>query len=728
MASQFIDGYNQKGGNGGTGATSTITGASEEYAGGGGGGINDDPNNTSVNGPGFGSAGGGNGAGASTAATDADPNSGSGGGGGANLLVRKAGGAGGSGIVVVRYQGDPAATGGNPTAGTGTAAGYTVHEFLATGDSTLDFSGTDMNTRLGATLTSGITGTGNLTFSGPGTLTLNAANGYTGATSISAGTLAIGAAGSIANTSGVAIASGATFDVSAASGFAIGSSQTLSGVGTVAGAISIAGTHSPGTSPGLQTFDSNLTYSSGANVDWELIANSQGSAGTDYDQIAVGGNLDFAGTTTLDLIFNTGGSGVAWSNTFWDNDRAWLVWDLSTGSISNLGNLSINTVDWLDGSGTAFSTARPDASFSISQVGQDVSLVYTAVPEPGVLAMLPAAGLALVGLRRFRRRLKRKTTTRPLLWSPEPCLQSENTCRVALVSPRQEVNAMKSLNICIVALAVTLSWAAPLAAGPVFVVVGSDNTSLLTVELQNGKAVITNTQSLTPSVGVSTFPVITYADDPANPFSVYALRNDQIAIIEANATDGAWNDGGYGVLSGVSFDDIAYDGGQSQMYGTAVNGGELWRINGPSSSTRVGIFPAGFFQEITIDEATGQMYGTDLNGQALYTIDKTNATWSQISGFTAAGTGTAGSFTDLTFTLDGQLYGMNTTAIFEIDKATAVYNPTFFPIEDSSGNPVTVSGHFAAVPEPATFILTAIAVGAAAGVRLRQRLAAAGAG
>jgi hypothetical protein len=287
---------------------------------------------------------------------------------------------------------------------------------------------------------------------------------------------------------------------------------------------------------------------------------------------------------------------------------------------------------------------------------------------------------------------------------------------------------MKSLNICMVALAVTLSWAAPLAAGPVFVVIGSDNTSLLTVELQNGKAVITNTQSLTPSVGVSTFPVITYADDPANPFSVYALRNDQIAIIEANATDGAWNDGGYGVLSGVSFDDIAYDGGQSQMYGTAVNGGELWRINGPSSSTRVGIFPAGFFQEITIDEATGQMYGTDLNGQALYTIDKTNATWSQISGFTAAGTGTAGSFTDLTFTLDGQLYGMNTTAIFEIDKATAVYNPTFFPIEDSSGNPVTVSGHFAAVPEPATLILTAIAVGAAAGVRLRQRLAAAGAG
>jgi len=219
MQFQEIDGYNQKGGNGGTGATSTITGSSEDYAGGGGGGINDDPFNTSAHGPGFGSAEGGNGAGASTAATDALANSGSGGGGGANLAARKAGGAGGSGIVVVCYQGDPAATGtngGGPTVGTGTADGYTVHEFLATGDSTLDFSGTGMNTRLGAPLTSPITGTGNLTFSGPGTLTLDAASTYDGSTSVAAGTLAIGASGSIANTTGVAIASGATFDVSAA--------------------------------------------------------------------------------------------------------------------------------------------------------------------------------------------------------------------------------------------------------------------------------------------------------------------------------------------------------------------------------------------------------------------------------------------------------------------------------------------------------------------------------
>lgn len=399
------NGGGQRGGDGGAGLSSSITGASVAYAGGGGGGANNDPASFSQNGNGFGSARGGNG-GWSAAATNGANNSGSGGGGGGNIQIDTfPGGAGGSGIVVVRYQGDPAATGGNPTAGTGTAAGYTVHEFLATGDSTLDFSGTNMNTRLGATLTSGITGTGNLTFSGPGTLTLNAANGYTGATSISAGTLAIGAAGSIANTSGVAIASGATFDVSAASGFAIGSSQTLSGVGTVAGAISIAGTHSPGTSPGLQTFDSNLTYSSGANVDWELIANSQGSAGTNYDQIAVGGNLDFAGATTLDLIFNASGSIVDWSDAFWQSNRAWLVWDLSTGTTSNFGNLSITSATWLDAQGDSFATALPNASFTLSQVGQDVSLVFS-VPEPSSLLLLAAAAVpaGAVALRRRRSR------------------------------------------------------------------------------------------------------------------------------------------------------------------------------------------------------------------------------------------------------------------------------------------------------------------------------------
>jgi hypothetical protein len=181
----------------------------------------------------------------------------------------------------------------------------------------------------------------------------------------------------------------------------------------VAGAISIAGTHSPGSSPGLQTFGSDLSDSTGANVDWELIANdaASGSAGTSYDQIGVGGNLDFAGATTLDLIFNASGSAVDWTDTFWNSDQAWVMWDdLSSGTVSNLGNLSINTSSWLDSNSASFATARPDASFTVSQLGQDVLLVYTAVPEPSALIMLPAAGLALIGLRQLRHRKTARST------------------------------------------------------------------------------------------------------------------------------------------------------------------------------------------------------------------------------------------------------------------------------------------------------------------------------
>jgi hypothetical protein len=108
---------------GGPGRGSNISGVLTYYAGGGGG------CNTPAapGGIGGGGAGGLAQSGTGTAGT---PNTG-GGGGGAGGNGRR-GGAGGSGIVIIRYPGNPIATGGTITS----VDGDTVHTFTATGSST----------------------------------------------------------------------------------------------------------------------------------------------------------------------------------------------------------------------------------------------------------------------------------------------------------------------------------------------------------------------------------------------------------------------------------------------------------------------------------------------------------------------------------------------------------------------------------------------------------------
>ena len=86
---------------GGNGATTSITNSPVTYGGGGGGGATPGPGTKGIGGTG----GGGNGAGcASVFATSGVANTGGGGGGGSGSLAPNHGGAGGSGIVVIRYK------------------------------------------------------------------------------------------------------------------------------------------------------------------------------------------------------------------------------------------------------------------------------------------------------------------------------------------------------------------------------------------------------------------------------------------------------------------------------------------------------------------------------------------------------------------------------------------------------------------------------------------------
>ena len=239
-----------------------------------------------------------------------------------------------------------------------------------------------------------ITGSGGLTKTGAGRLELTGNNTYTGTTAVQAGELKLN--GSLA-TSQLALAAGAT----------------LSGTGSIAGDVSIAGTQSPGNSPGVQSIGGSLSYAAGSSVTWELAGNTAALAdrGVEFDGINVGGSLTFSGATTLNLAFNASGSLVNWNDPFWTIDKTgnsgWLVYDV-TGTTTGLSNLSISGTTWLDAGGNSLTAIRPDASFALEQVGSDVYLTFVAVPEPSAL-ILVGIGVAAAAWAARRRRASAAT-------------------------------------------------------------------------------------------------------------------------------------------------------------------------------------------------------------------------------------------------------------------------------------------------------------------------------
>ena len=221
---------------------------------------------------------------------------------------------------------------------------------------TLGASGGTINPDAATVLTvaNAVTGAGALTVNGAGTVVLGAPanNNYAGATTISQGTLTIGAGGAIASTPSIAIASGATLNVSA-SGLALGASQTLTGNGTVIGNVTTAAGAqiTPGASIGALNITGNLTMSGGVSNRFEMSSSTN-------DIIKVTGNLNLSGVNAIDVT---------------------LLSSLPAGSytlISYTGTLSGNAAN-LVLIGSSF--GRNSAALSTATAGQ-VRLIVTGNP------------------------------------------------------------------------------------------------------------------------------------------------------------------------------------------------------------------------------------------------------------------------------------------------------------------------------------------------------------
>jgi autotransporter-associated beta strand protein len=228
----------------------------------------------------------------------------------------------------------------NATLNTGASAGTQSVTFTLAGNNTYNIGaleGADplaigantlsVGSKAGDTTFTGvISGTGSLTKVGASKLTLNAANTYSGSTSISSGTLAVGAAGSLS--SSVGIAAGATFDVSALASYTHGASASLSasGTGTTPGstAAEIKGTGSInlGSSPVSLNFtptsftgDSSapaLLVSSGSltlNGPVSVVNNGASPLGNGTYVLATQSSGTISGTPTLSGTI--GGNGIA---------------------------------------------------------------------------------------------------------------------------------------------------------------------------------------------------------------------------------------------------------------------------------------------------------------------------------------------------------------------------------------------------------------------------------
>ncbi|MDP1581442.1 MAG: autotransporter-associated beta strand repeat-containing protein [Candidatus Didemnitutus sp.] len=280
--------------------------------------------------------------------------------------------------------------------GTGNPNGSTLSGRVnLNGNRTFDV-GSSTGTSAGLLVSAVLSGSGGnvLTKTGAGTLGLSGANTYSGGTAINAGTLsaqnnsALGS-GSVNIIGGtLSIANG----ISLANPIAVGSGGILNGTGSFSGAVTVADGGALSGSLSVAN-GATLLLSSGSAFNWGLNALSTTGAGTNFNHILNAGTVTLNSGALLNLLFNNDTAPSA--DSFWTANRSWTL-------ISGAGSIA----------GTSLIVGTPQhewsnfGTFTTQLNGNELGLVWTAIPEPSTYAVIFGA-LALLGVVAHRRRQRR---------------------------------------------------------------------------------------------------------------------------------------------------------------------------------------------------------------------------------------------------------------------------------------------------------------------------------
>lgn len=224
---------------------------------------------------------------------------------------------------------------------------------------------------------------GGLTKNGSSTLTLTGTSTYTGATKVNVGTLILSAAGTIDNSSGVTVASSATFSTAAkTSGYTV---KGLAGAGTVTGLLNQAITLSSGgiLAPGdagvgtLTLSAGNLALANGTIYNYQIGGNTASPLSDLVQLTGPSSTVTLTGTQTLSLSS---------LGTVDPTGLTFVLFDsMSTLTLAGNWIIDYGTTGWTGGSVGI-------ASGNIVLSG----LTVAAIPEPSTFALLSGLGVVLL--------------------------------------------------------------------------------------------------------------------------------------------------------------------------------------------------------------------------------------------------------------------------------------------------------------------------------------------